>query len=77
MFSFFKKKPNSPDAVNTTPAAETTAAPALRLLRQPGPLHRIRLLRLPKMATAPGGASPLVAARRPRPAKISLLLRIL
>ncbi|AIJ48783.1 MULTISPECIES: signal recognition particle-docking protein FtsY [Comamonas] len=28
MFSFFKKKPNSPDVVNTTPAAETTAAPA-------------------------------------------------
>ena len=28
MFSFFKKKPNSPDAVNTTPAAEAAAAPA-------------------------------------------------
>ncbi|KGG89556.1 signal recognition particle-docking protein FtsY [Comamonas thiooxydans] len=28
MFSFFKKKPSSPDAVNTTPAAEAAAAPA-------------------------------------------------
>ncbi|NIF83598.1 signal recognition particle-docking protein FtsY [Comamonas sp. Tr-654] len=28
MFSFFKKKPNSPDAVNTTPAAEAATAPA-------------------------------------------------
>ncbi|MDR3065547.1 MULTISPECIES: signal recognition particle-docking protein FtsY [Comamonas] len=28
MFSFFKKKPSSPDAVNTTPAAEAATAPA-------------------------------------------------
>ena len=28
MFSFFKKKPNPPDVVDTTPAAETAAEPA-------------------------------------------------
>ena len=28
MFSFFKKKPNPPDVVDTTPAAETVAEPA-------------------------------------------------
>lgn len=37
MFSFFKKKPNSPDAVNTTPAAEAAAAPAAAAQTRPAP----------------------------------------
>jgi fused signal recognition particle receptor len=37
MFSFFKKKPNSPDAVNTTPAAEAAAAPAPAPQTRPAP----------------------------------------
>ncbi|WP_043006215.1 signal recognition particle-docking protein FtsY [Comamonas testosteroni] len=37
MFSFFKKKPNSPDAVNTTPAAEAAAAPASAAQTRPAP----------------------------------------
>lgn len=37
MFSFFKKKPNSPDAVNTTPAAEAAAAPAAAPQTRPAP----------------------------------------
>ncbi|KOC19636.1 cell division protein FtsY [Comamonas testosteroni] len=37
MFSFFKKKPNSPDAVNTTPAAEAAAASAPAPQIRPAP----------------------------------------
>lgn len=37
MFSFFKKKPSSPDAVNTTPAAEAAAAPAPAPQTRPAP----------------------------------------
>lgn len=37
MFSFFKKKPNSPDAVNTTPAAKAAAAPAAAAQTRPAP----------------------------------------
>ncbi|MGU3629476.1 signal recognition particle-docking protein FtsY [Comamonas sp. C24C] len=37
MFSFFKKKPNSPDAVNTTPAADAAAAPASAAQTRPAP----------------------------------------
>ncbi|MDR0212678.1 MAG: signal recognition particle-docking protein FtsY [Comamonas sp.] len=37
MFSFFKKKPNPPDVVDTTPAAETAAAPAPAVPAKPEP----------------------------------------
>ena len=37
MFSFFKKKPNPPDVVDTTPAAETAAAPAPAVPARPEP----------------------------------------
>ena len=37
MFSFFKKKPSPPNAVEPTPAAEAAAAPAPVVETQPGP----------------------------------------